>query len=1149
MYNADQYARAKAQVDAAPPEAQAVLRQRMGEYEASTRDRAAAFGGTIEPGMEVKPVAAPAHGDFVKPVNKLDELTAQVNAPDPNADDTTDLNLPNASKLKVFNQPAEYVAKNKLAGLAHIASASVLAGVNPLYRTTKSPLAANMYYEPSEERFQQEAGPEIAARKLVPGTPEYQQKFDEYKDRKWQQAYEQAAAQDRPLTRAEYVQHAPGWAALGDFVANGSDEALSFAKGIANTLSLHGAMSAPSAAEDYLTRKANPRGQGTSRVLDNREEEARNPASSVGGEVAGAFLPIGPVAEAAGAAGKLVTRGAPGMLRRLAGSVVGAQAGAGADLAGRSVARGLEDVSQGGDTSSARSQFMSNLLPTMALATGGGIAGHAIAGLGEVAAKHIVAGTPEIADLHAGGAATHPIWGVTPGREVAANIEQARPPLLGEEKAMLPGTPNATVIQASKLQGPLTAENAAAHADAHELVRAQQDAMIAGDPGLQRRLFPKESGNATITWILKHLKPEAKESYLPHLNDATPDQLAPFGDVKLPQKLAQELYSPAIVTAPEAMGMAARARGRAVTFDEARALGYDVGALAKKQGLKTTIAEGLKPGPSGLDTQGVPRGAPDLESEGLATRIGEPPTTADVFGRPADEITPPRPRTTLSPRPEKAFKGAAPETIDGDPFGIDAKRTGDYFKDHPRELPDPFPADRFGGWKSSVPSVAPKDLQARILDAAEGIGKQRVRLADLREALPDVPREELDKALKDSQQAGNLVLMRLDNPQEIGPRDLSGKLDIAGADRHILYLTPEGRARISAKETSVAAPESYHTRVSPPSEPGPISATPSGPPPELRAASEPSAPASAVPSKPFQGPTQQVSHINGIPTSEYRIVLKPNPLNAREFEDVLGRADMAAKADQARGKIDPELKIMQAAIRQDRNQFGEPWVKLIDEHHNLLNGLEKRSADAGINEKVGYHEGMSKAGRLQLDAQLEGYPGHKNAADAAAKVALTSLASGADARAARVAQAAGGNAPPPGVLHDLEVLAAQNAYTKLKGEAVPKLNESAGAAGLTAHLRGLGPFMKLRVEPIARALATGPTGEPTISNRLLNYVRQSSPASRMLPGIGVGGGALGMRLGVGYNAASDHLTDSQKATLAKMLLAFDQKPQATPEAP
>lgn len=80
-----------------------------------------------------------------------------------------------------------------------------------------------------------------------------------------------------------------------------------------------------------------------------------------------------------------------------------------------------------------------------------------------------------------------------------------------------------------------------------------------------------------------------------------------------------------------------------------------------------------------------------------------------------------------------------------------------------------------------------KEIRDACLFLAGGQIGKRIRLADLRHRVP-ASRESLDDMLKSMQQAGRLVLFKMDNPAEITPDDERAALVIAGHPRHLVYL-------------------------------------------------------------------------------------------------------------------------------------------------------------------------------------------------------------------------------------------------------------------------------------------------------------------------------------------------------------------------
>jgi hypothetical protein len=79
-------------------------------------------------------------------------------------------------------------------------------------------------------------------------------------------------------------------------------------------------------------------------------------------------------------------------------------------------------------------------------------------------------------------------------------------------------------------------------------------------------------------------------------------------------------------------------------------------------------------------------------------------------------------------------------------------------------------------------------IRDTVLGLTGGRSRQRVRLAALRERLPELPRRELDSILLAMQSDEQLVLYRLDNPAELRPADEQAALLIGTSPRHLVYL-------------------------------------------------------------------------------------------------------------------------------------------------------------------------------------------------------------------------------------------------------------------------------------------------------------------------------------------------------------------------
>src|SRR5699024_4641154 len=101
-------------------------------------------------------------------------------------------------------------------------------------------------------------------------------------------------------------------------------------------------------------------------------------------------------------------------------------------------------------------------------------------------------------------------------------------------------------------------------------------------------------------------------------------------------------------------------------------------------------------------------------------------------------------------------------------------------------------AEILGSAQESFPSKDPEQrLREVCLRFSNGQGNVRIRLAQLREALEDIPRPELDKLLLKLQREGKLVLSPLDDAREISLADEQAAASVAGFKRHIIYLKRE----------------------------------------------------------------------------------------------------------------------------------------------------------------------------------------------------------------------------------------------------------------------------------------------------------------------------------------------------------------------
>lgn len=1128
MYTSNQYTRAKAQVDGAPPEAQAILRQRIAEYEQAnpigppappkTGDVGGAAGGALgevgseqaTPKFALPPDTAPPRAPAAEPPQHAQPVFADL-GPAPPVDPDFDPDLPNASKLKTLAAPPEYVSQNPQAGLAHIAASRL----DP---------RANSFFEPTEGEFLRVQGATLKARGIQPGTPEFSVALDEYRDRKWIQALQQAQAEDRPLTRIAYVgDHAQGWDKLKNTLVSGYDTGIGFAKGFLSGRSLH-AVDAMNAVEDKLT--------GSNFVDENRDLAERNPTANLAGEIVGGASKGGPLAKVAKFANPTALSTSKSLLARTAGAAISGAAAGETDLAARSAAQGLGDLAHGRSLESAKDNFTSHLIGSGLLGAGFGAGGHLAAEAANSVQKWTGQSTPELAQLRRGGGDTDALTGIRPGQDVAENLETAREPLPGEAKAPSPGNP--TEVAAGKVQEPLARANAEGFAATKRRIIAEQDAAHANSPALQRPTPVKNLANQAVDWVTRKLQPEAKEGYLPGMKVG--GKAAPAAQTGAPAELTNRLWRSRIVTAAEAANEARATGGRVITVEQAQRLGIDVGALK-----------------SGLDVEGVPAGAPPI-SDPSAGSVVSPvkalpkyskadlanaattlePTAEEAeavrrftFGKraPGDpgQITGLLDRSPVSPLPH-VYRGMgmhpekAAEFLANDTFSVG---------DSPVSASsDPMVARSFAARNQVDPGDVGITLKLKHTSARD-IGSLADGQVKVESELLLPPRStfRVISRQKDAAVPGNWIVTAEEIPAEAPAGATTEQVFGRPADKPspfrggILGARP-GRAAITPKPTPgsdwdprdrpytrAGADEATAVDNGPPIPPSAARATgrPSGPPTELT-------PTAAQQAKPSAA--AQSASAAGLPPDHFKVILEPREYDAKQLEEIIADIDNAANAGAKSGAADPGWKDMQRAARLDRDQFGPDWQKMLARHHAELNAIEQRGAHAGLKDNKSYSE-MSGDAQRGFNGKLVNFPG-----DTASNQALRELAKQAG----------------PGVVKDLEVLGAQNAYSKLKGLATPKIGETLGSGGVVGHLRGLGPAVKFRADAFARQLSAGPTGEPTITPRLAAFLQENVPAPRRwLPGApALGAGALGLKAGVAYNT----LTPDQLAFLARVAELF-----------
>lgn len=1235
MYTPDQYSRAKAQVAGAPPEAQAILKRRIGEYERyNPSHNAPSEGLHAQSGEDLPPVTAEAPK---VPVEHLSHESAPIpqqgaleseglreaptETPDI-VDETRDEGLHTASKLKALARPAEVVAARPLAGLAHVAAALVADPLHPL---------ANSYYEPSEQQFLNEQGALLGARGVQPGTPAFRDAFDEYKDRKWAQAHDKAQAEGMPLTRMEYVHRDKvGWDTLKDALSTGVDTTQAFLKGFVNGRTLQGGR-VLTAGSDALT--------GRDEAGEDAAQVERHPWANFAGEIKGA---------SGGSLAKLTEAATPfsestSMGARIGGAAIGGLAAGEADNASRAVATGADDLAHGRGLGNAKEQFVSHLVGSGLLGAGGGALGQSVAEGANAWQRAVLADAPELGQLRRGGGDTSILRGISPGKAVAENIEAAREPLPGEAKAMPTGSP--VEIAAEKVRTPLAQAHTDLNQKTFERLGVEKQASIAGSPALQKPVPAHNSARAAVDWVKSKLQPEVLPDYLPGMKLSTA-QTTPGADTGEATKLVQQLFKPRLVTSVEAAAEARANGGHVLSVEDAQKLGIQVGDLAHQPAPETGVPHDAPPIDEGAVSvpKLLPKYPKGTEAGGVAADIT--PDEADAIKRytwgkrepgDADKVNNYLERAPVSPlphvyrglamKPDEAADmlasgqfstGSEPTSVSFDPtvarsFAARNRQPGDVGitlkLEHAsarnisglahdqvgveKELILPGnrnfevvskhqdPANP-GDWivvarETDAPAVAgstikdvfgtPADKVSKPTGAAvtESNGRFSVDVGSPRfkEGMRDDSFSHLRAHPEDANRQG---IPRIEVYPDSGPTVADGRHRMALAaergegsiDAEVVRYDADGN--VVSRETQPVALASPVDRLKPrlgrakpPPAPTPGSdwerpafergkfdfiyhdhatpdpfappagddvtpTRPSNSPPviERRAVSR-GAPSSAPPELRAQpSPQAATAREAGVPLGQMKVVLEPREYDAAKFEEILGDIDRKAGYAKANGAPDPQWEKLAQAIREDRKQFGPGWTDLIAKHHDELNRLEQRSFHAGLAEDKAYPE-MRGGAQQRLQGKLKGFPG-----DSDSNRALREIAASA----------------PPEVQRDLEVLGAQNAYAKLKGQANPKLGESLGPSGVVGHLRGLGPAVKFRADALARGLSAGPTGQPTITPRLAQFVREQVPSPSWIPGLG--GGALGLRAAVAYDA----LTPQQQAFLDKLVATVRPNEQA-----
>jgi hypothetical protein len=86
------------------------------------------------------------------------------------------------------------------------------------------------------------------------------------------------------------------------------------------------------------------------------------------------------------------------------------------------------------------------------------------------------------------------------------------------------------------------------------------------------------------------------------------------------------------------------------------------------------------------------------------------------------------------------------------------------------------------------PRPPSEQIRRAYLAASGGALKTRVRLSDLRSALPQLERKVFDRALMELFETQQISLFPLDNPREIRSSDERDAFNLSGIKQHVVYL-------------------------------------------------------------------------------------------------------------------------------------------------------------------------------------------------------------------------------------------------------------------------------------------------------------------------------------------------------------------------
>lgn len=301
---------------------------------------------------------------------------------------TRDDSLPNASKLKIFNDPPDYTPPKPKTSLA-----------NPL-GFMPTPLQRHYFYEPSIEEFRSAMSEGSIARRLkkefnlvedlskIPDQDlESSTTFKAFQDAAWKHALGDAMKDGYPISRLSQTKE---MGAIDKAQAGALDPAMATATGMLSGMT--GSLSRPLESGEM------------------RRSSSRNPNAGMAGEILGTLTPTGLPARLASGSAKLLgkaglaSKGAQGVIKGVAS---GAMTGA-ADANLRAVAKFAADALDAGDTAAEAMERLQGTIQGIPQATlqGAGLGaafgagGEVLGGLARAGARGIVGGQPKDMLLH-----------------------------------------------------------------------------------------------------------------------------------------------------------------------------------------------------------------------------------------------------------------------------------------------------------------------------------------------------------------------------------------------------------------------------------------------------------------------------------------------------------------------------------------------------------------------------------------------------------------------------------------------------------------------------------------------------------------------------------------------------------------------------